>query len=310
MLNKKTEIIDLGEKIHEIIYRVIVQINDPRKIDKRILKDFLGKGHTEKVKIIKGKQVCEGELLNLYPYSMGIKPLDKNFKLKRNDTILVQLKHPTYDQHFVMQAVVIKVFSSWVNAECQDPRYDKRYNFRLQSEIDFFVIPHTFYDLIKRGGVHIAREILHQVADKGGIVHSYAENIFSRSNSESDILKDVSKGQQHLHPEYKSLLTNTPLRGNLKDISQGGICILLNDKLYDKKNLLLARFATPPIENINPQLNCDPLFFNLLGAVRGFSTIGSRYGLHIQFLKRLEDDILDDTLSKLETYYKRTGKPL
>jgi hypothetical protein len=147
-LNKKIEIIDIGNKINEIIYKILIQINDPKKIDPKILNDFIGENHTEKVKLINGAETCEGEILALYPYSMGIKPLDNDFKLNREDNILVQFKHSHYEQQFVIQAVVKKMYSSWVNMECHDPRDDQRYNFKLQEEVEFYELPQTFYDLI------------------------------------------------------------------------------------------------------------------------------------------------------------------
>ncbi|MCK5421715.1 MAG: hypothetical protein KAJ08_06100, partial [Deltaproteobacteria bacterium] len=73
-LNKKTEIIDMGDKIHEITNRILIQVNDPKKIDPKMLNDFVGENRTEKVRLIKGAETCEGEILTLYPYSMGIKP--------------------------------------------------------------------------------------------------------------------------------------------------------------------------------------------------------------------------------------------
>lgn len=310
MLNKKTEIIDISEKIHEIIYKIIIQVNDPRKIDRRILKDFIGKDRTKKVTLIKGNQTCEGDLLTTYPHSMGIKILDKNFQLNRNDTILVQFKHPTYDQHFVIQAVVKKVYSSWISTECRDPRYDRRYNFRLQKEMELFELPQTFYNLIKKRGVHIIREIIHQKISEGKHIHRYIENIYSDINLENADLEHLSLEQQYFHPDYKKVLDTTSFKVSLRDISRGGICILLDEKLYDKRNLLLLKFNTPLVENINQALRCNPLSFNLLGSIRGFSAIGRKHGLHIQFLKRLEDEYLDDTFITLEKYYKLTGRPL
>jgi len=310
MLNKEIEIIDISEKIHEIIYKVTIQINDPRKIDPRILKDFTGKDRTKKVTLIKGNQTCKGDLLTPYPHSMGIKLLDEDFKLQCNDTILVQFKHPTYDQHFVIQAVVKKIYSSWITMECQDPRYDRRYNFKLEEEVEFFELPQTFYDLIKRREIHIIREILHQTISEGKHAHQYIENIYSNINLANENLKHLRLEQQHFHPDYKRLLTTSPLKGALRDISRGGICILLDDKWYDKRNLLLVRFNTPLVENISPALRCNPLSFNLLGSIRDSSTIGRKHGLHIQFLKRLEDEYLDDMFSILEKRYKLIGKPL
>lgn len=310
MLNKKTEIIDISERIHQILYKVIIQVNDPQKIDQRILKDFIGKDRTQKVTLLKGAQTCEGDLLAPYPHSMGIKLLDKDFELKRNDTILVQFKHPTYDQHFVIQAVVKKVYPSWITTECQDPRYDQRFNFRLQKEIEFFELPQIFYDLIKKREVHIIRETLHQTISEGKHLHRFIENVYSDIDLENINLNHLSLGEQHFYPDYKKMLATAPLKGELRDISRGGICLLLDDELYDKRNLLLVRFNTPLVENINPASSCYPLFFNLLGSIRNFSTIGRKHGLHIQFLKRLEDDFLDNTFSTLEKYYKLTGKPL
>ncbi len=310
MQNENIEIIDISDKIHEILYQSTKLVNGPQDIDQRILKDFIGKERTQKVKLIKGNQACEGELLTLSPHSMGIKPLDKDFKLLRNDTILVQIQHPAYDQQFIIQTVVKKKFSSWVNTECQDPRYDKRYNFRLQNDIELLELPHLFYDLVKNKEVHIIREILHHTVNEGKHTHHYKENIYSHIPADTANLSKTSLGPQHFHPDYTRILATPPLRTDFRDISQGGICILLDEEFYDNKNLLLVRFETPLVRNINPALNCDPLTFNLLGSVRGFGRIGRKYSLHIKFLKRLEDDHLDDTLCKLEKYYKSTGNPL
>jgi hypothetical protein len=113
-----------------------------------------------------------------------------------------------------------------------------------------------------------------------------------------------------LYPDYKKILDTTPLKGDLRDVSQGGICILVDEKLYDKRNLLLVRFKTSLIENKDKEFFCNPLSFSLLGSVRSCSMVGSRQSLHVQFLKKLEESHLEDTFSTLEKYYKLTGRPL
>lgn len=309
-LNKKAEIIDIGNKIHEITNRILIQVNDPKKIDPKILNDFVGENRTEKVRLIKGDETCEGEILTLYPYSMGIKPLDKDFKLNCDDNILVQLKHSGYEQQFAIQAVVKKMYSSWANMECQDPRDDQRYHFKLQEEVDFFELPKIFYDLIKKREVNIIREILHQSLNEGGKVYQYIENIYPNSNLDLANPKHLSLDKKYFHADYKRILDTTPLKGDFRDISQGGVCILVDEKLYDKRNLLLVRFKTPAIGNKDKEFCCNPLSFSLLGSVRGFSMVGRRTSLHVQFLKKLEDNHLKDTFSTLEKYYKLTGRPL
>jgi hypothetical protein len=310
MEDKHIEIIDASEKIHEMIYKVIVQINDPRKMDKRVLESFVGEDSSQKVTLVKGGQSCKGDLLNADPHSMGINLPDEDFEILRNDRILVQFKHPTYDKYFVIQTMVKKVYSSWVNVECQDPRYDQRYDFKLQSEIEFIELPQEFYNLIKKRKVHIVREILYQKTSKGKPVHKYTEGIYSGLNLKNADLKELNLGEKYLHPDFRRVLTTTPLKGELRNISQGGICILLDDKIYEKRNLLLVRLTTPSLEGINTALNCDSLSLNILGVIRSFSTIGRKHGLHIQYLKRLEVEQLDNTLSILEKNYKLTGKPL
>ena len=310
MENKHIEIIDASEKIHEIIYKVIVQINDPRKMDKRILENFVGEGSSQRVTLVKGDQSCKGDLLNTDPYSMSISLPDDCFEIERDDKILMQFKHPTYDTCFVIQTIVKNVYSSWVNVECQDPRYDQRYNFKLQSEIEIFELPHKFYNLIKKRKVHIIREILYQATGKGKPVHVYTEGIYSGLNLKNGDLEGLNLGEKYLHPDLSRMLTTTPLKGVLRNISQGGICILLDDKLYDRRNLLLIRLTTPLLEGINTALNCDSLSLSILGVIRSLSTIGRKHGLHIQYLKRLEVEHLDSTLSILEKNYKLTGKPL
>lgn len=309
-LSRKIEIIDLGNKINEIIYKILIQVNDPQKIDPKILNDFVGENRTEKVRLIKGVETCEGEILTLYPYSMGIKPLDNDFKLNRDDNILVQFKHSHYEQQFVIQAVVKKMYSSWVNMECQDPRDDQRYNFKLQEEVEFFELPQIFYDLIKKREVNIIRETLHQSLDEGKKAYQYIENIYPNSNLDIANLKHSSLDEQYFHTDYKRIFDTTPLKGDLRDVSQGGICILVDEKLYDKRNLLLVRFKTPSIENKDKEFCCNPLSFSLLGSVRSFSMVGRRQSLHVQFLKKLEESHLEDTFSTLEKYYKLTGRPL
>jgi len=310
MLDKKTEIIDLGEKIHEIIYKVTVQIDDPRKIDKRILKDFIGKDSSKKITLIKENQTCEGDLLNPYPHSMSIKIMNEDFELQRNDTILVQFKHPAYDQRFVIQAVVKKVYPSWATMECQDPRYDCRYNFRLRKEVELFELPQMFYDLIKKREVYIIRETSHQNISEGQYLHQYTENIYSNIDLNNASLTQSSLGPQNFHPDYQKVLATMPLKGELRDISRGGICILLDDILYQKRNLFLTRFTNPSVENINPALSCNSLSFNFLSSIRDLSKIGRKHGIHMQFMKRVEDDYLDSIFSTLEKYYKLLGKPL
>ncbi|MCK5186320.1 MAG: PilZ domain-containing protein, partial [Deltaproteobacteria bacterium] len=309
-LNRKIEIIDLGNKINEIIYKILIQVNDPKKIDPKILNDFVGENRTEKVRLIKGAETCEGEILTLYPYSMGIKPLDNDFKLNRDDNILVQFKHSRYEQQFVIQAVVKRMYSSWANMECQDPRDDQRYNFKLQEEVEFFELPQIFYDLIKKREVNIIRETLHQSLDEGKKAYQYIENIYPNSNLDIANLKHSSLDEQYFHTDYKRIFDTTPLKGDLRDVSQGGICILVDEKLYDKRNLLLVRFKTPSIENKDKEFCCNPLSFSLLGSVRSFSMVGRRQSLHVQFLKKLEESHLEDTFSTLEKYYKLTGRPL
>ena len=218
MEDKHIEIIDASEKIHEMIYKVIVQVNDPRKMDKRVLESFVGEDSSQKVTLVKGDQSCKGDLLNTDPYSMSINLPDEYFEILRNDRILVQFKHPTYDKHFVIQVMVKKVYSSWVNVECQDPRYDQRYDFRLQSEIEFFELPHKFYNLIKKREVHIVREILYQTTGKGTPVHKCTEGIYSGLNLKSADLEELNLGEKYLHPDFRRMLTTTPLKGELRKL--------------------------------------------------------------------------------------------
>ncbi|MBW2552979.1 MAG: PilZ domain-containing protein [Deltaproteobacteria bacterium] len=164
--------------------------------------------------------------------------------------------------------------------------------------------------LIKRRAVHIIREILHQTTGEGKEAHKYIENIYSISDFDAANLKHSAPGEQYFHPDYKRILDTPPLKGDLRDISQGGICILLDEKLYDKRNLLLVRFKTPSIENKDKEFYCNPLSFSLLGSVRSFSMAGRRQSLHVQFLKKLGESHLEDTFSTLEKYYKLTGRPL
>ena len=308
--NKKIEIIDIGNKIHEIVNKILIQVNDPKKIDPKILNDFVGENRTENVRLIKGTETREGEILTLYPYSMGIKPLDKDFILSCDDTILVRFKHSRYERQFVIQAVVKNMYSSWVNTECQDPRDDQRYYFKLQDAVEFYELPHIFYDLIKKREVVIIREIHHPSLDEGKKAYRYEENIYLNNRLDMANLKHSSLDEQTIHPDYKRTVNAIPLKGDFRDVSQGGVCILVDEKLYDKRNLLMIRFETPFIENKDKEFCCNPLSFSLLGSVRGFGMVGGKQSLHIQFLKKLEESHVGNTFNILEKTYQRTGRPL
>lgn len=310
MQNRKVEIIDIGNNIHEIVNKILIQVNDPKKIDPKILNDFVGENRTENVRLIKGAETCEGKILTLYPYSMGIKPLDKDFKLSCDDTIRVRFKHSRYEQQFVIQAVVKNMYSSWVNTECQDPRDDQRYHFKLQDAVEFYELPQIFYDLIKKREVAIIREIHHPSLNEGKKAYRYTENIYPKNHLDMANLKHSSLNEQIIHPDYKRIADTIPLKGYFRDVSQGGVCILVDEKLYDKRNLLMIRFETPSVENKDKAFCCNPLSFSLLGSVRGFGMVEGRQSLHIQFLKKLEESHLDDTFNILEKTYQRTGRPL
>jgi hypothetical protein len=194
--------------------------------------------------------------------------------------------------------------------ECQDPRYYRRYNFKLQQELECFQFPESFYAALKKRDAHVIREILHQPTSEGKYFYRYSEHIYSGWNKEGNHLEEDSVGPHRFYPEYTRIVATTPFKGELRDISQGGLCILLNEKLYNKRNLLLVRLTTPPLETIHPALSGLTLSCNLLASMRGVSTIGRKYGLHLQFLKRLEDNLVEDTLSALEKSYKLNGTPL
>lgn len=303
------EIIDISDSIHDIIYKRLVQVNHPHKIEPRVLESYIsGENHKDLI-LAHGEATTKASIININSDFIVVDLLEGSFKLERNNRVLIVFNHPSYNTTFVLQTMVERTSFSECWLRYLDPRFEKRYKFQLKNELEFYCVPSEIYNLIKNRQVQLSRQT---IMDKGDQEEKIiiSDNIYSGINLRELNNKNLDLNTDNLHPEYSSLLEKPPKKASLKDISLGGLCIVVDEEPYEKEGLILVKVEIPPINSDNSAVVCNPLSLQLFGSIRGISKIDERYGVHIGFLKKLNAHSSDSNFSVAEKHYNQIKKPL
>jgi hypothetical protein len=300
MITKVNEIIDVSDKIHELIYRDRILIRHPHAIEPRVLEGFLGSNNQENVVLVNGEVTTHATLLRVNDNSMVVKLCDESLRFDRHQSILAVFNHSAYDKIFLLQTTVEKIIFSEYWLKYIDPRFDKRYKFPLPTPVKFYLMPPTFYRLIKNREVQIIR---HKIVQKEGDQEKVSVNddVYHGINLNDSRLKDLELSTDNFHPDYKSLLARILREGTLKDISLGGVCLAVTEEPYQDSGLILLHLEISSHDAHTPTLS-----LKMLGAMRGISKKNEACGIHVAFLKRLDAHPSDFIFTKLEDHYSET----
>ena len=309
MITKSNEIVDISNKIHDLIYRNLVQVNHPHKIEPRVLESYISGDNQKDLILTHGEATTKASILNINQNSIVVELLKESFKLGKNNRTLIVFNHPTYNKTFVIQAIVERTDFSKCWLKYLDPRFDNRYKFQLKNDLNFYSVPSIFYNFIKNRQVQIIRQTLIDKEEQEKRI-TLNDGIYSGVNLNDPNIENLDLDADNLHSDYRSMLEKPPKKASLKDISRGGSCIVLDEEPYESKGLILVNIETPSINFDDPKVVCNPLSLQLLGAIRGISKIDDKYGVHIAFLKRLNTDFSDIIFSALEKYDEHVKEPI
>jgi len=309
MITKTNEIIDISDRIHDMIYQDLVQVNHPYKIESRVLESYISGENQKNLILAHGEATTKASILKINQSSIVIELLKKSFKLEKDNRVLIVFNHPTYNKTFVLQTMVEKTVFSKCWLKYLDPRLYKRYKFQLKNDLKFYSVPSKIYNLIKNRQVQIIRQTLVDKEEQEKRL-TLNDSIYSGVNLNDPNIENLDLDADNLHSDYRSLSEKPSKKASLKDISRGGLCIILDEEVYESEGLILVNIGIPSINSDDPQVVCNPLSLQLLGAIRGISKINSKYGVHIAFLKRLNADFSDAIFSVLEKYYDYIKEPI
>jgi hypothetical protein len=307
MITKSNEIIDIGDKIHSIVFKRFVQANHPRKIEPKVLESYI-KGENNLI-LKHGETIKKGSVVKIDPTSMVVELPGNGIKMERNDKVLAVFDHPCYNTIFALQTMVERRSFSEYWLRYLDPRFEKRYTFHLKNEPEFLHVPNGIYNLIENKEGQLTRQaIVDKVNQEEKIIIS--DTIYNGSNLRVLNKENPPLITDNIHPDYRRLLERTFKKASFKNISLGGICIVVDDEPYENQGLILVKVEMPSIKSDSSTIVCNPLKLHLLGSIRGISKIGKRYGIHLAFLKRLDAHLADSHFSVAEKHYSHIKKPL
>ena len=309
MITKSNEILDIGDKIHSIVYKRFVQVNHPHKIEPRVLESYISGENHKGLILAHGEATTKASIININSNFIVVDLLEGSFNLERNNRVLIVFNHPSYNTTFVLQTMVERTSFSECCLRYLDPRFEKRYKFQLKNELEFYCVPPEIYNLIKNRQVQLTRQT---IVDKGDQEEKIiiSDNICSGINLRELNNKNLDLNTDNLHPEYRSLLEKPSKKAFLKDISLGGLCIVVDEEPYEKEGLILVKEEIPPINSCNSAIVCNRLSLHLFGSIRGINKTGERYGVHIAFLKRLNAHFSDSHFSVAEKHYNHIKEPI
>lgn len=309
MITKTNEIIDINDRIHDIVYKRLVQVNHPYKIEPRVLESYISGENQKDLILIHGEATTKVSIVNINHNSIVVELLENGFKVDRHDKVLVVFDHPSYNTAYALQTMVEKTVFSEYWLRYLDPRFEKRYKFQQKNELKFYCVPLEIYNLIKNRQVQLIRQT---IVDKGDQEEKIiiSDNIYSGINLRELNNENLDLNTDNFHSDYKSLLEKPPKKASLKDISLGGLCIVVDEEPYDNKGLILVKIEIPPINSDDSAVLCNPLSLLLFGSIKVISKTGKRYGIHIAFLKRLDAHFSDSHFSVAEKHYNHIKEPI
>ena len=295
------EIINISDKIHDLIFKDIVQVNHPSKIEPRVLEGFVDGKNQAHLTLVNGKITTKANLLSINPASIDVELMDDTFRPERDDRVVIVFDLHTYNRTFILQTALERKFFSKLSLKFLDPRFDKRYPFQLKDGLEFYIVPPKFYDLIKNKEVQIIRRIF---VDEEGPDRKIAfkDAIYNGVNLNDPGFEKLDLNTDHLHPDFKVIFEKPSKSVSLKDISCGGLCVVLDEELFDNKGLILFKMEASSVNSSDPGINCNSLSLQLLGSIRGVNEVHNKHNIHIAFLKKLSKDFSGPIFSALERH--------
>ncbi len=272
--SKETVIIGTSDDLHHLLSHTNVQIDTPYRLEAGLLEPFLrGEKRLFLVSVQNGK-VTPATLAAVHDTHL-IADTEHSLILRhRGEHMLVVF--PTLPQQYhVLQTVIEEVYHQRLKLRYQDPRYDVRHQVQSPIPVLLYAAPALITTALEQQHIRLVRD-------------------FALSATEGKALltdRFLEKETTEVAPHMELFYEQPPWQCLLKDISLGGVCLLLPSTpqppaLHHCLVLLHARLPSGILDGTAVQLILEPL-----GIVRNIRADEQSWFLHIRFLKRLPEKL-------------------
>lgn len=262
-----------------------IQIRRVDSLPPSIINDFVQ--HRRPVIIILKNQRHTGILVRSIGETLEL-DIKSHPLLSRDDNILIIFDHPKLRPFRVMQTQFVRKSFNWFMFESRDPRLDYRYGFHSNIEVNIFPIPGSVLEFLLSQRLVILREI---VVDQETPEHPFCgcfDYLMPHDN-----LPEPDTGIFAVHPVHDEIVSQKPTQATLKNMSLGGIGIILPETAIPGP-IRKAFFFELNLTLGEAKLNIG---LRVIGVVRHSKpTQGGLVELNVTWIRRISDDIIGSKL--------------
>jgi len=269
---------DISADVHELLHATHRLIYSPHTIASAQLQPFLhGQKEVRLVFAQNGKSL-PATLQILHSSYLIVDTKQSVFRRKPGETVLVVFPI-TPQQSYVLQTTIHNVYAFRLELEYRDPRYGVRHVITATAPVTVQPVPALFTALTQQQG-RVMRHVSLTPRTTQGTAESLIADLFCAPETRAS---------------RDSVLTEpSVLVGTLRDISLGGVCLVLDmpqttDLLATK--LIQLRIPLPRASQALPEWKAVALTLQVLGMVCGVSQTSMAKALHIRFMKRLFPEV-------------------
>ncbi len=294
-----TTVMEIDAEMRSLIAPINVQIDSPQRLEPTLLSPFQQQHEQIFLLITREGQLLSAVVESIQETFMIVHILEETGYAKPGERVLAFF--PVLpDQYYVLQAWIEEADAAQLTLRYQDPRYEVRRSFQLNTQPALYLAPPMVISVMEQRRVRLLREMC---IDPRSLSEGHEGYI-------TDYLCKTSSLEPS--PHMKLFQEYPAITGSLQNISCGGMCIALAQE--DKPEKLLYRVVllqiTLPhlLANLNGQ-DHPSIKLKLLGNIRGVATTEQQWTLHISFLRRLPREF-DKLLAYLERRFLDTQRPL
>lgn len=196
----------------------VVQIHRTENLPKAILDDFIQ--NRRPVGLLAKNKKYSGFVVLANGASVELE-IEARPHFSRDENILIIFDHPELKPFRVMQTQFVRKSFGWFRFEGRDPRLDYRYELRSEIKVSLFQIPDTVLGFLVSRRLNILREIVSAQEDNPTFCGCF-DYIGPNSENSNNGGDDFS-----VHPVHGEVMTQEPKISTLKNISLGGIGVLI-----------------------------------------------------------------------------------
>ncbi len=223
------------------------------------------------------QDLIKGSLKVINSEKLSLLNIPETLQINKDETILIVIPHDKVK--YVFQTVIDEVTSEGINLKILKPRHDKRLVLNTLVNVFISFIPYNLFLNFLQKNYFLIRNSNFSLEDS------------SQKNLEFyDIILDENN---NIDREFQDIICKFHTKGNIIDISSGGICVKTENiiQIPENTHLIYTKFEIP--------VKMSELRFGILCHLRNIRIEGNSSIFHLMFLigfkpevwKRIEEII-------------------